>query len=497
MEKLSALGVRNIHKSFPGVKALNDVSFRLNKGEIHALVGENGAGKSTLMNVIMGLLQPDSGEIYLDEKKVVIDSPQKALSLGIGIVPQELNLVPQCSVAENIFLGMEKLKCGLPLIDWDTIYYDAKNILQKIGVNIDVKAKVCNMSVAYQQLVQIARALAFGANILILDEPTACLTSQETEHLFEILNQFKKEGKSIIFISHHMEEIKKMSDKVSVMRDGNLIATMNMSDTNIDEIIKLMVGRDMEQKETSRRKSSAGSCILRVESLGRKNEFQEISFSLKEGEILGIAGLVGAGRTEIVRAIFGATQPDTGCIYWKEKKVSISSPHQAIKLGMGYVPEERRKYGIFPLTSVSQNISMPILKRLVKWMSINHAAEKELTSRYIKELNIKTPSADKQIRLLSGGNQQKTILARWLAKGVKLLILDEPTRGIDVNAKGEIHELIRRLADKGLAVILISSELEEVIQLSDRIMVMHEGSAKGFLDSAYVTQEEILKVALG
>ncbi len=475
---------------------MNDVSFMLDRGEIHALVGENGAGKSTLVNVIMGLLQPDSGEIYLSEKKVVIDSPQTALSMGIGIVPQELNLIPQCSVAENIFLGMEKLKPGLPLIDWASVYHDAEIVLQKIGIKIDVRARVRNMSVAYQQIVQIARAIAFGAEILILDEPTACLTSQEADRLFEILDQFREEGKSIIFISHHMEEIEKISDRVSVMRDGSLIGTLNMQDTDIDEIIRLMVGREVEKKSKVRKTSSSDRCILKVDNLGRKNEFRNISFSIHEGEIFGIAGLVGAGRTELVRAIFGETRPTEGEIFWQGEKVSISSPHNAINLGIGYVPEERRKDGIFPGISVSENISMPILPNLVKWIGINHARKKELAIKYINELRIKTPSPEKQIKLLSGGNQQKAILARWLAKKVKLLILDEPTRGIDVNAKGEIHELIRKLADDGLAVIIISSELEEVINLSDRIMVMHEGNAKGFLDTQDISQEEILKVAL-
>ncbi|MCM3788026.1 sugar ABC transporter ATP-binding protein [Domibacillus indicus] len=496
MNNQSVLVMKNINKSFPGVKALNEVNFDLRAGEIHALVGENGAGKSTMVSTMMGLLQPDSGEIFMNGQKVSIDSPLTALSLGIGIVPQELNLAPNLSVAENIFLGMEQLKTGFPRIDWKTTEKKAEEFLAKIGVRLDVKEEVGTLRSAYQQFVQIARALAFGANILILDEPTAALTFQEAQKLFKILFQLKEEGKSIIFISHHMEEIEQNSSRVSVMRDGNLITTIDMKSTNTDEIINLMVGREFKVQRKIRKNQLNKKSVLQVNNLGRHGEFQDISFTLHEGEILGIAGLVGSGRTELVRAIFGETIADQGEIYWYESKVKIKSPKKAINLGMGYVPEERKKSGIFPITSIRENISMPLLPSMTRFTRINRKREEDLALKYIKELKVKTSSPEKHIRLLSGGNQQKVILARWLAKDIKVLILDEPTRGIDINAKAEIHDLIHRLADEGLAVIMISSELEEVINLSDRIMVMHQGEAKGFYNAETTTQEELLKGAL-
>jgi ABC-type sugar transport system ATPase subunit len=496
VENFGTLELKNISKSFPGVKALSDVNFTVEVGEIHALVGENGAGKSTLMNVIMGLLQPDSGDIYVGQKKVTIDSPLKALSYGIGIVPQELNLVPQLSVAENIFLGKEKRKKVFKNIDWKTTQEEAKKYLNYIGVELDVNSPVSELKSAYQQFVQIARALAFGANILILDEPTASLTVQEAQKLFKILFQLQNEGKSMIFISHHIEEIEQISTRISVMRDGHLISTVKNGEISTDEIINLMVGREFKQKIKNRKRIERDNCILEVKNLSRKNEFNNISFELNEGEILGIAGLVGSGRTELVRSIFGETTPDEGDIFWNGAKVKINSPKKAIQLGIGYVPEERKNSGIFPILSVRENVSMPLLKAIRKGISIDKKIEKELAAKYIDELKVKTSSAEKQIRLLSGGNQQKVILARWLAKNVKVLILDEPTRGIDINAKAEIHDLIHQLANEGLSVIVISSELEEVINLSDRIMVMHEGNQKGFFSAEETTQGELLKGAL-
>jgi ribose transport system ATP-binding protein len=497
MTNESLLVLDNISKEFPGVKALNQVNFKLGHGEIHALVGENGAGKSTLVSVIMGLQQPNSGEIIFKGNKVVMDSPQTALQLGIGIVPQELNLAPNLSVAENIFLGMEKCTPGFSKIDWKETEKQADYFLKSIGVYLDVKTKVGNLRSAHQQFVQIARALAFGAQVLILDEPTAALSYQEAQKLFGILFQLRDEGKSIIYISHHMEEIEQISSKISVMRDGNLITTLNRADTNKNEIINLMVGREFKRIKKTRVKKSDRKSILKVENLNRKGEFNDICFSVGEGEIFGIAGLVGSGRTELVRAIYGETKPDNGDVYWYDNKVQIKSPKKAIELGMGYVPEERKKSGIFAISSIRENITMPLLSNITRFTKISKRQEQEMAEEYIERLKIKTSSMEKQIRLLSGGNQQKVILARWLAKNVKLLILDEPTRGIDINAKAEIHKLIHNLADEGLSVIVISSELEEVINLSDRIMLMHQGEQKGFFDANETNQEEILQRALG
>lgn len=497
MENTLVLETKNLTKTFPGVQALKNVNFSLRKAEIHALVGENGAGKSTLVNSIMGLVKPEAGKILLYGREVDIDSPQTALKLGIGIVPQELSLVPHLSVAENIFLGMERLRRRLRIIDWANTCKAAEKLLADMNASLDVRAQVGGMSVAHQQLVQIARALAFGAKILILDEPTACLTIQETERLFKILSDLRREGRSIIYISHRLEEIKQLCDVVSVMRDGNLVATRRVDQTSIDELVSLMVGREVSKNEGTIRERSSGSCLLEVEGLGRKGEFSDISFSIKAGEILGVAGLVGAGRTELARCIFGQTVPDSGKVYWDGKRVVIKSPEQAIKLGIGYVPEERRRDGIFPLLSVRENITITRLSNLVKWIGINRVKEKALAMEFISGLNIKTPSDATPIRNLSGGNQQKAILGRWLARKVRLLILDEPTRGIDVNAKAEIHHLIRKLAAEGLAVMVISSELEELINLADRIMVMHEGKLKGIVPGPSATQEQLLRLALG
>jgi len=496
MDEFPVIVLEKINKEFPGVKAVNNVSFLLNKGEVHALVGENGAGKSTLINIIIGLLKPDSGDIFINGVKQEHYSPFIARSLGIGIVPQELNLFPNKSVAENIFFGMIKSKTGFPYINWTQIYKQAKEAISKIGLNLDVRLKISNFTIAIQQLIQITRALAFGANILILDEPTASLTIQEIENLFRLIKNFKEEGKSIIFISHNLDEVKKISDRISIMRDGNLVCTANTKDITIDEIIKAMAGREIVNLKISHNKRLDNRNVLTVKNLTRKKEFSNINFTVNEGEILGIAGLIGSGRTELAKCIFGETLPNSGEILWLGKKVKINSTNSAINLGLGYVPEDRRHEGIFPSLSVSENIMIPLYQSLVRLTGINHALKNKIAIKFIKELNIKTSSLNKQIRFLSGGNQQKVILARWLAKNVKLLILDEPTRGIDVNSKKEIHELIRNLADSGLAVIVISSELEEIINLSDRIMIMHEGKLKGFLKSGEIKPEDILKIAL-
>jgi len=490
------LSVENINKRFAGVNALIDVNFDLLSGEIHAVVGENGAGKSTLMNVIMGLVKPDSGEIFVNGNNVKVNSPLEAHTLGIGLVPQELNLVPLISVAENIFLGREQRVGKTFHINNKKMQAEAKQLMESIGVTIDVKSQVLNLSVAYQQLVQIARALALGIEILILDEPTASLTAQERNSLFSVLQNLKNDGMAIIFISHRMEEIEMIADRVSIMRDGKLLKTAEMKDISVDEIIRHMVGREVVKERVERESSCSSDVLLKVDKLTRSGEFSDISFELKQGEILGFAGLVGAGRTELVRSIYGVTKPNSGDIYWKGEKIQISSTDNAIKLGMGYVPEERRRFGIFPLLSVSDNITMPILNTLRKGVAIAKKKQLAVTEDSISKMSIRTPSPNQEIRYLSGGNQQKVIIARWLAKNVQLLILDEPTRGIDVNAKSEIGKIIRELADKGLSIIFISSELEEVISIADRIMVMHEGVFKGFVLPQETSQEDIMKRAL-
>jgi ABC-type sugar transport system, ATPase component len=493
MENL-ALKMTNISKSFPGVKALKNVSFELKKGEIHALIGENGAGKSTLMNVLMGIYRPEVGEIYVDGKKCEIQSTVDAVALGIGMVPQELSLVPEATVAENIFIGNEnKNKFGL--INWKETSKNAKKFVNQIGVSIDVNAVVKDLSVAYQQLVQIARTLAAGAHILIFDEPTASLTGSEVDLLFKVMRQLKNEGKSIVFISHHLEELKIITDRITIMRDGEVAYTDDTENLEVDQIIKHMANREAKVSTKKVRKTSE-DIILSVKNLSREKEFTDVSFDVHNGEIFGIGGLVGSKRTELINAIYGITKRSSGTMEFKGKLVDINSPQRAIDLGMGYLPEERRKDGIFPILSVAENLTITTYKKLNSILGINFKETKKITSDYIEKLNIRTPDKEALIKNLSGGNQQKVILSRWLALNVDLLILDEPTRGIDVNAKFEIYELIKSLAEKGLTVIIVSSEHEELLTLTDRIMVMHEGRVKGFLNSAEASQEDILMLAL-
>jgi len=491
------LELRNITKIFPGVKALTDLNFSLRKGEIHSLCGENGAGKSTLINCMIGLYQPDGGEIYLDGEKTTMSSPNDALLKGIAIVPQELNLIPDLTVAENIFLGVKKTKKGLiHSIDWAGIYRESEDALKRLGIHIDINQKVGTMSVANQQLVQIARAMAFGADILILDEPTACLTLNEADRLLKMLENFRDEGKAIVYVSHHLEEVTRISDRVTIMRDGRFIEVIERQDFSIPKIIKGMVGRDVTYPRIEHEVDENAEIAIKVEGLTRKNEFRNISFEIKKGEIFGIAGLVGAGRTELVSSIFGERKLDSGDIYVFGKKTEISSPVEAIGLGFGYLPEERRRFGILPVLSLRENMTIADMKKIYKFPMINRAAEREIVDEYIKKINIKCSDMEQQIRKLSGGNQQKVILARWLAVGAKFLILDEPTRGVDVNAKAEIHQLIKQMADAGMTVIVVSSEMEELLSLANRIMIMNEGEQKDIADASQLTPEGILKIAL-
>ena len=482
-----------IVKQFPGVKALDDVTLVVEKGDIHSLIGENGAGKSTLMNVLMGVHKQDAGEIYIDGEKREIHSPTEAIRFGIGMVPQELNLMPDLTIAENIFLGNERKTAGR--VDWKNTYSQAEALMKEFGANIDVRQKVRHLSAAYQQIVQITRCIAMGAGILILDEPTASLTVQEINLLFENMRKLKEMGKTIIFITHHLDEVKTISDKISVMRDGKMIETGRTSDYEIDDMIRLMTNKEVV-RASNKRNYAFSECKLKIENFTRANEFRDISFEVGRGEIFGIGGLVGAGRTELMNAIFGITKKETGKVYIDGREVQIRNPMAAIRCGMGYVPEERRRDSIFPVLAVKENLTLPMIDKLKSGLGISGRRMGEVSMEYVEKLRIKLRDVDTPIANLSGGNQQKVILARWLAKGVDLLILDEPTRGIDVNAKGEIHDLLFKLANEGMTIIVISSEMEELTLLSDRIMVMHEGQMKGIVDGRTATQEEILTVAL-
>jgi ABC-type sugar transport system ATPase subunit len=483
-----------INKSFPGVRALSDVDFSVYTGEIHGLIGENGAGKSTLMNVLMGIYRADEGEIRVDGNISAISSPTQAIALGIGMVPQELNLNPYVSASENIYLENEiKNKAGA--IDWKKTNEEAVQILKIIGVSINPRITVNKLSVAQQQLVQIARVLATGAKILVFDEPTAALTATETQFLLDLMRKLKNQGKSIVFITHHLEELLSTTDRITVMRDGHVVHVAKTSDITIDLLIEHMAGKKVAKQQQMDRIIS-DEVLLKVEGFTRKNEFKNVSFDVKKGEIFGIGGLVGSGRTELANAIFGITRKDEGTLTFENKIVEIMSPPQAIKLGMGYVPEERRNHGIFPILSVAENAVMTIYGELFQKLALRYGKAKEITEEYINKINIKTPSVKTAIKSLSGGNQQKVILARWLAKKAKLLILDEPTRGIDVNAKSEIYKLIRELTEQGMTVIIISSEHEELLMLTDRVMIMHEGQVKGIIKTTELKQQDILEVAL-
>ncbi len=489
------LEMRAVDKFFPGVHALDDVDFTVLKGEIHGLIGENGAGKSTLMNVLMGIYRADGGLVRLDGTEVHIASPTGAIALGIGMVPQELNLNPYVSAAENIFFGNE-IKNAFGTILWKETNAKAKVILHDLGIDIDPRKVVHKLSVAQQQLIQIARVIATGAKLVVLDEPTASLTAKETEFLLSLMRKLRDEGKSIIFISHHLEELLEVTDRITVMRDGKVVNVSPTPDVTLDILIEHMAGKKVAKQKHEAREL-ADDILLQVEGFSRPGEFEDVSFSVRKGEIFGIGGLVGSGRTELVSSIFGLSKPSAGRLFFEGRETVIKTPSQAIKLGMGLVPEERRKQGIFPILSVSENMVISVYDRLFRAMRLQYGRARELTREYIGKLSIKTASQKTAIRNLSGGNQQKVILSRWLVRNTKLLIMDEPTRGIDVNAKGEIYMLIRQLTAEGMTVVIVSSEHEELMTLSDRIMVMHEGRMKGILNtSADMVAQDILETAL-
>lgn len=492
-EKL-LIEMRDIVKTFPGTRALDGVTLKLRRGEIHALVGENGAGKSTLMNILTGQFLMDSGEILMEGEPIRFSSPREAMRKNIVLVPQELNLVPEASVAENIFLGNEQVEKRM--IDWRKTKTEAERLLDLLNVHVDVSQPVKNLSAAYQQLVSIARALAYEPKVLILDEPTAVLTNRETESLFDSMQKLKSQGTAMVFITHHLDEVMEQADRITIMKDGTLVKEVLVSEITKEEMINQMAGKKVTI--TSRVKRTVSDDVFfEAKNLSRHGEFDKVSFQIHKGEILGVAGLVGAGRTEIFKCVFGITDKESGGkTYVEGKEVNIKSPIEAISYGMGYVSEERRHDGITPDMSVMENMMLPSYDKIKKNGLIDYKQAIKIAEDYIKSFKIKTASRETLIKNLSGGNQQKVIVARWMAKGIKMLILDEPTRGIDVNAKGEIHQLIRELADSGVAVVVISSEMEEVMALADRIMVVHQGRISGYItDVDLVTQEDVLKVA--
>ena len=496
MEEKAILRMNGIVKRYPGVLALDKVDFDLRAGEVHALVGENGAGKSTLMKVLSGAIPMDAGEIYLDGQNMEILSPHHAQQLGISMIYQEFNLSPYLSVAENIFLGREPLRRWVAFIDWSRMYSDARDILARINVSLDVRRPVNELSVAEQQMVEIGKALSFNAKILVMDEPSATLTEHELTSLFNLIRSLKQQGIGIIYISHRIEELFEIGDRVTVMRDGKRIDTTNVRDVDKEQIIRMMVGRKITA-EFPKQKFERGPEILKVDNLNRAGVLKNISFSVHRGEIVGITGLVGAGRTELVRAVFGADPIDSGEVLLDGRKVKVRSPQDAIKLGIGLLTEDRKNQGLVLGMKLRENVTLSGLDLLVKRIFIDRDKERSETERYVKELQIKTPSIEQFVKNLSGGNQQKVVLAKWLFTKSRMLLFDEPTRGIDVGAKREIYHLMNELVARGVGVLMISSELPEVLGMCDRIIVMHEGRIAAEIPQSEATQEKVMHYATG
>lgn len=491
MVKEPILEMKHITKIYPGVIALDDVSLEFYRGEIHAIVGENGAGKSTFIKTITGAITATEGDIFFEKKYLTGGCPEAALDAGISAIYQEFNLFPYLSVAENIFFG-RYLKKGA-FIDYKEMNRCTKEILDQLGVRVDPSTQVKNLSVGYQQIVEIAKAISRNVKLLIMDEPSAPLTDNEIKHMFKIIQGIKERGVAVIYISHRLEEIFEICDKVSVFRDGKYITTKNTSETDIDDLVFTMVNRKMEEQFPPRnviRKET----VLEVKDLCTEAVYN-ISFELHKGEILGLAGLVGAGRTEVVRALYGADKKKRGDIYLNGRKVIINSPKDAVKMGIGLIPEDRKRQGVLLGMSLQKNITFANMRRIAKYGVINEREDQEVSEKYIRSLQIKTSGAKQIVKNLSGGNQQKVVLAKWLYTECDILIFDEPTRGIDIGAKQEIYQLMNRLVESEKAIIMITSEMPELLGMADRIVVMHEGKITGILDKGEATQERIMALS--
>lgn len=487
------LELSHITKYYPGVKALNDVSVELKKGEVHALVGENGAGKSTLIKILAGAVEPNGGEIILNGKHYEKMTPQSAKELGVEVIYQEFNLMPSLSVAENIFCG-SYMGNGV-IISRKKMEQEAEKILRDMGLFISPGVLVKNLSVAYMQVVEIAKAISRNAEILVMDEPTAPLTNAEVEILFQVIGRLKEKGVTIIYISHRLNEIFQIADRITVLRDGNKIATHNTVDVSRKQLIYEMVGREITETYPTRN-NSVGETILQLKNV-TGNGVRNISFEVHKGEILGLAGLVGAGRTETIRMLFGADPKVSGQFLLNGKEISPKSPKEAVEHGILLIPEDRKRQGVILNLPIYMNITLPILPKISKFTVINKKLEKKMVDQQQAALRIKTPTLQQLVKNLSGGNQQKVVLAKWLVCQGQVLIFDEPTRGIDVGAKQEIYGLMNELCEQGMAIIMISSEMEEVIGMSDRIVVLSEGIQTAVLDRADFNQETILHHASG
>lgn len=488
MDNNYILTLKNITKEFPGVKALDDVTINIERGTIHGLVGENGAGKSTLIKVLAGIYRPNKGEIILDGKPCRFNSPIEARRAGISVVHQEIKLAEPLSVAENMFLGNVQLKNGL--VDWTGMRRRAREIVEDLGMDIDINAQVSSLTVAKKQIVEIMHAINNNSRILIMDEPSAVLTDRELEVMFRIVKQLRDKGITIIYISHRLDEIFGLCSNVSVLRDGRHIDTIPVASVDRQGLINMMVGREMGQ-EYPKEVGNVGGTILEVKNLSR-GILRDISFEVKSGEVFGISGLVGAGRTELARAILGIDKPESGEVYVRGKKVHYRTFADAIRDGLGLIPEDRKLQGLVQIMSVKRNTTLVNMKRVLRAGVISSSLEEKLSKEYANKLHVVTPSMETEVQYLSGGNQQKVVIAKWLFQNSEILFLDEPTRGIDVGAKAEIYRLINRMAKEGKTIIMISSEMPELLGMCDRIMVMHEGHKMGELNAAEATQAKIM-----
>ena len=490
------LEMKQINKSFPGVNALQNVDFLLKAGEIHALLGENGAGKSTLIKVLGGIYHPESGEIFINGDKVSITDVKSARDNGISIIHQELVLVPHMTIAENIFLGREPI--GAFGVDMKTMNAEAQKMLDNFDVKLDADTLIADLTIAQQQMVEIVKAISFNCRILVMDEPTSSIADKEVAALFAIMHDLASKGVGIIYISHKMSEIFDVCDRVTVLRDGQHVGTRKVADTGKDELVSMMVGRELDQYYV-RDFAASDEVVLKCEHIsdGKKthSRVKDVSFELRRGEILGFSGLVGAGRSETMQCIFGLTKGFSGTVSIEGKPVRIRSAVDAMKYGLAMVPEDRKLEGLYHVQSVKFNSTIEVLKQIIKNLRVNTAREEEITQDFVDKMNTKTPSLDQVVSNLSGGNQQKVMIGRWLATSPKILILDEPTRGVDVGAKAEIYEIMNSLTKQGVSIIMISSELPEIINMSDRVYVMYEGNITGCLDRGNISQESIMHLA--
>jgi ribose transport system ATP-binding protein len=495
METKPLLRMANISKQFPGVQALKDVDFEVYPGEILGFVGENGAGKSTLIKILSGVYSRDEGEIWLDDTPIDPHSPQDAQKLGISTIFQELALIPHLSVGENIFLNREPLQIpAAGMVNFPKMYREAERILHDLGTAIPGKTPVKNLTVAAQQMVEIAKAVSQNARIILMDEPTSALSSKEVDALFNMMRRLKERGVPVVFISHRLEEILEVVDRIIVMRDGRRVGTLPIEEATEEKIIQLMVGRKVGL--FPKQDATISDPVLEVRNLSGNNGVQDVSFTVHQGEIVGLAGLIGAGRTEVARLICGIDRVVGGAILIDDQPVRINSPASAVQHGIGWVPEDRKQHGLLLHMSVTQNITMAILQRLSNVLTMIRTKEqRDIATRYVRTLSIATPSIHQIVNNLSGGNQQKVVLAKWLASEPKILIMDEPTRGIDVGAKTEVHALMSQLAQQGIGILMISSEMPEIIGMSDRVIVLCQGRVTGEFERANLSQEEIMTAA--